>query len=93
MKAKQACDLVAPLELPHSLHAFHRVCSTDDLNVAWMISISQLCNVKIMKKHTTGCWQELETLTGTALFWGTKSLNTSSTSPSRDAKSTEVMAD
>ncbi|XP_057792463.1 diacylglycerol kinase 5-like [Salvia miltiorrhiza] len=33
MKAKQACDPVAPLELPHSLHAFHRVSPTDDLNV------------------------------------------------------------
>ncbi|XP_042009526.1 diacylglycerol kinase 5-like [Salvia splendens] len=122
MKAKQACDPVAPLELPHSLHAFHRVSSTDDLNVegsdtfrgglwnyfsmgmdaqvsyafhterklnpekfknqlvnqstyaklgcsqGWFLpshfsgaaSISQLCNVKIMKKHTTGCWQDLE---------------------------------
>ncbi|KAL0444223.1 UNVERIFIED_CONTAM: Diacylglycerol kinase [Sesamum latifolium] len=27
------CDPIAPLELPHSLHAFHRVSSTDDLNV------------------------------------------------------------
>ncbi|KAG8364643.1 hypothetical protein BUALT_Bualt18G0018700 [Buddleja alternifolia] len=28
-----SCDPIAPLELPHSLHAFHRVSSTDDLNV------------------------------------------------------------
>ncbi|WOL03439.1 diacylglycerol kinase 5-like [Canna indica] len=27
------CDPIAPLELPHSLHAFHRVSSTDSLNV------------------------------------------------------------
>lgn len=27
-----ACDPVAPLELPHSLHAFHRVSETDTLN-------------------------------------------------------------
>ncbi|KAE8687778.1 Diacylglycerol kinase 5 [Hibiscus syriacus] len=28
-----SCDPIAPLELPHSLHAFHRVSSTDELNV------------------------------------------------------------
>lgn len=27
-----ACDPIAPLELPHSLHAFHRVSETDTLN-------------------------------------------------------------
>ncbi|KAG5579230.1 hypothetical protein H5410_049857 [Solanum commersonii] len=27
------CDPIAPLELPHSLHAFHRVSASDDLNV------------------------------------------------------------
>ncbi|KAJ8748332.1 hypothetical protein K2173_001751 [Erythroxylum novogranatense] len=27
------CDPIAPLELPHSLHAFHRVSPTDELNV------------------------------------------------------------
>ncbi|XP_006365995.2 diacylglycerol kinase 5-like isoform X1 [Solanum tuberosum] len=27
------CDPIAPLELPHSLHAFHRVSPSDDLNV------------------------------------------------------------
>ncbi|KAJ0113372.1 hypothetical protein Patl1_02147 [Pistacia atlantica] len=26
------CDPIAPLELPHSLHAFHRVSATDELN-------------------------------------------------------------
>ncbi|XP_057460869.1 diacylglycerol kinase 5-like [Actinidia eriantha] len=28
-----ACEPIAPLELPHSLHAFHRVSSTDTLNM------------------------------------------------------------
>ncbi|XP_043689780.1 diacylglycerol kinase 5 [Telopea speciosissima] len=28
-----SCDPIAPLELPHSLHAFHRVSSTDSLNM------------------------------------------------------------
>ncbi|KAF0897715.1 hypothetical protein E2562_000431 [Oryza meyeriana var. granulata] len=28
-----ACDPIAPLELPHSLHAFHRVSSSDSLNM------------------------------------------------------------
>lgn len=27
------CDPIAPLELPHSLHAFHRVSSSDSLNM------------------------------------------------------------
>ncbi|XP_030485059.2 diacylglycerol kinase 5 [Cannabis sativa] len=27
-----SCDPIAPLELPHSLHAFHRVSDTDELN-------------------------------------------------------------
>ncbi|XP_004487339.1 diacylglycerol kinase 5-like [Cicer arietinum] len=30
---KHSCDPVAPLELPHSLHAFHRVSETDELNI------------------------------------------------------------
>ncbi|KAJ4976096.1 hypothetical protein NE237_001202 [Protea cynaroides] len=35
MKAPKegSCDPVAPLELPHSLHAFHRVSHTDSLNM------------------------------------------------------------
>lgn len=35
MKAPKegTCEPLAPLELPHSLHAFHRVSATDDLNV------------------------------------------------------------
>lgn len=33
-----SCDPIAPLELPHSLHAFHRVSSTDDLNVEGRIT-------------------------------------------------------
>ncbi|XP_060202416.1 diacylglycerol kinase 5-like isoform X2 [Lycium barbarum] len=35
MKAPEegSCEPIAPLELPHSLHAFHRVSSSDDLNV------------------------------------------------------------
>lgn len=28
-----SCDPVAPLELPHSLHAFHRVSESDSLNM------------------------------------------------------------
>ncbi|KAK6919495.1 Diacylglycerol kinase, accessory domain [Dillenia turbinata] len=28
-----SCDHIAPLELPHSLHAFHRISSTDELNM------------------------------------------------------------
>lgn len=28
-----SCDPIAPLELPHSLHVFHRVSSTDELNL------------------------------------------------------------
>lgn len=28
-----SCDPIAPLELPHSLHAFHRVSPSDELNV------------------------------------------------------------
>nr|XP_029120963.1 diacylglycerol kinase 5 isoform X3 [Elaeis guineensis] len=31
-----ACDPIAPLELPHSLHAFRRVSDTDSLNMGWM---------------------------------------------------------
>jgi diacylglycerol kinase (ATP) len=27
------CDPIAPLELPRALHAFHRVSSSDSLNV------------------------------------------------------------
>ncbi|KAM3221516.1 hypothetical protein P3L10_020786 [Capsicum annuum] len=30
---KCSCDPVAPLELSHSLHAFHRVSPSDELNV------------------------------------------------------------
>ncbi|KAL9162377.1 hypothetical protein ABFS82_07G086700 [Erythranthe guttata] len=32
-KGGSNCDPIAPLELPHSLHAFDRVSSTDDLNM------------------------------------------------------------
>ncbi|XP_057953357.1 diacylglycerol kinase 5 isoform X2 [Malania oleifera] len=31
--AEGSCDPIAPLELPHSLHAFHRVSATDTLNM------------------------------------------------------------
>ncbi|CAJ1978981.1 unnamed protein product [Sphenostylis stenocarpa] len=36
MRAPKAgsCDPIPPLELPHSLHAFHRVSEADDLNMA-----------------------------------------------------------
>lgn len=37
-----ACDPIAPLELPHSLHAFHRVSKTDKLN---MVSLSISCTL------------------------------------------------
>ncbi|GAV74439.1 DAGK_acc domain-containing protein/DAGK_cat domain-containing protein [Cephalotus follicularis] len=35
MKAPKegSCDPIAPLELPHSLHAFHRVSQTDEMNM------------------------------------------------------------
>lgn len=35
MRARKgdACEPIAPLELPHSLHAFHRVSPSDELNV------------------------------------------------------------
>ncbi|KAM6580349.1 hypothetical protein CsatA_004123 [Cannabis sativa] len=35
MKAPKegSCDPIAPLELPHSLHAFHRVSKTDEMNM------------------------------------------------------------
>ncbi|KAL8031443.1 hypothetical protein ABFX02_13G025000 [Erythranthe guttata] len=32
-KQSSSCDPIAPLDLPHSLHAFNRVSSSDDLNV------------------------------------------------------------
>jgi hypothetical protein len=35
------CDPIAPLDLPHSLHAFHRVSSSDSLN---MVVHSFYCN-------------------------------------------------
>lgn len=37
-----SCDPIAPLELPHSLHAFHRVSQTDKLNVVCFLLISWL---------------------------------------------------
>jgi len=35
MKAPKegSCDPIAPLELPHAMHAFQRVSSTDKLNM------------------------------------------------------------
>lgn len=30
---KGACDPIPPLELPHSLHAFHRVSEADELSM------------------------------------------------------------
>ena len=32
-------DPIAPLELPHSLHAFQRVSSSDELNMVWQSSL------------------------------------------------------
>lgn len=44
MKAPKegSCDPIAPLELPHSLHAFHRVSETDSLNMVTS-SLLALC--------------------------------------------------
>lgn len=41
MKAPKegSCDPIAPLELPHSLHAFHRVSQTDTLNMVSSCSV------------------------------------------------------
>lgn len=36
------CDPIAPLELPHSLHAFHRVQGSDVLNVVGRISVATI---------------------------------------------------
>ena len=36
------CDPIAPLELPHSLHAFHRVTGSDELNVVGHISAATI---------------------------------------------------
>lgn len=38
MPKEGPCDPIAPLELPHSLHAFHRVSSTDELNMVIMLA-------------------------------------------------------
>uniref|UniRef100_A0A0D3G026 Diacylglycerol kinase n=1 Tax=Oryza barthii TaxID=65489 RepID=A0A0D3G026_9ORYZ len=50
MRAPQEgpCEPIAPLELPHSLHAFHRVSGSDSLNM-----------VRIMKRPG-GQWEELK---------------------------------
>ncbi|PON92387.1 Diacylglycerol kinase [Trema orientale] len=42
MKAPKegCCDPIAPLELPRSLHAFHRVSQTDELNMALWFDVS-----------------------------------------------------
>jgi diacylglycerol kinase (ATP) len=37
-----SCDPIAPLELPHSLHAFHRVSDTDELNMVKHHSINYI---------------------------------------------------
>lgn len=34
-----ACDPIAPLELPHAMHAFKRVSSSDSLNVVHFFSL------------------------------------------------------
>jgi diacylglycerol kinase (ATP) len=33
IQENSACDPIAPLELPHAMHAFKRVSSSDSLNV------------------------------------------------------------
>lgn len=37
-----SCDPIAPLELPHSLHAFHRVSQTDTLNMVCFLFPGQV---------------------------------------------------
>lgn len=37
-----ACEPIAPLDLPHSLHAFHRVSETDELNIVRHYTIHYL---------------------------------------------------
>jgi len=41
MKAPKegSCDPIAPLELPHAMHAFNRVSSTDKLNMVSFVFI------------------------------------------------------
>lgn len=38
-----SCDPIAPLELPHSLHAFGRVSATDELNKVRTSSCCLFC--------------------------------------------------
>lgn len=47
MKApkKGSCEPIAPLELPHSLHAFHRVAESDELNMV------RQCNCQLLVYH------------------------------------------
>lgn len=39
---KGSCDPIAPLELPHSLHAFHQVSQTDSLNMVCFLFPGQV---------------------------------------------------
>jgi diacylglycerol kinase (ATP) len=41
MRAPQEgpCEPIAPLELPHSLHAFHRVSGSDSLNMVRQLTV------------------------------------------------------
>jgi len=51
MKAPKegSCDPIAPLELPHAMHAFHRVSSTDKLNMVSYMYF--LMKVKMLVKQ------------------------------------------
>lgn len=49
-----SCDPIAPLELPHSLHAFHRVSQTDKLNVVCFLLISWLFCLWL--NHSMACF-------------------------------------
>jgi diacylglycerol kinase (ATP) len=46
MKAPKegVCDPIAPLELPHAMHAFNRVSSSDELNmVSFIYNFHLIC--------------------------------------------------
>jgi len=50
------CDPIAPLELPHSLHAFHRVSETDELNIVRHYTIHYLSISYYIQLMMTGCY-------------------------------------
>jgi hypothetical protein len=46
IQENSACDPIAPLELPHAMHAFKRVSSSDSLNVVPIFF--SLCQVFVL---------------------------------------------